>query len=87
VAQLTQRTNQMNAKFAWRRTEAEIQALLASGEAECLTVDVKDRFGKLRVDRRGDLPLGGWRCWWPDTFCWLAGTGARREHRNGGAAR
>jgi FkbH-like protein len=44
VAQLTQRTNQMNASCI-RRTEAEIQALLASGEAECLTVDVKDRFG------------------------------------------
>jgi FkbH-like protein len=44
VAQLTQRTNQMNASCV-RRTEAEIQALLASGEAECLTVHVKDRFG------------------------------------------
>jgi FkbH-like protein len=44
VAQLTQRTNQMNASCV-RRTEAEIQALLASGQAECLTVDVKDRFG------------------------------------------
>jgi FkbH-like protein len=44
VAQLTQRTNQMNASCV-RRSEAEIQALLASGEAECLTVDVKDRFG------------------------------------------
>jgi len=44
VAQLTQRTNQMNTSCI-RRSEAEIQALLASGEAECLTVDVKDRFG------------------------------------------
>ncbi|MGA2271564.1 MAG: HAD-IIIC family phosphatase [Bryobacteraceae bacterium] len=44
VAQLTERTNQMHASCA-RRTEAEIQGLLASGEAECLTVDVKDRFG------------------------------------------
>jgi FkbH-like protein len=44
VAQLTQRTNQMNATCV-RRSEAEIQGLLASGEAECLTVDVKDRFG------------------------------------------
>ena len=44
VAQLTQRTNQMNASCV-RRSEAEIQALLASGRAECLTVDVKDRFG------------------------------------------
>jgi acyl carrier protein len=40
VAQLTQRTNQMNATLV-RRSEAEIQAL----DAECLTVDVKDRFG------------------------------------------
>jgi FkbH-like protein len=43
VAQLTQRTNQMNATLA-RRAEREIQALMANG-AECLTVDVKDRFG------------------------------------------
>jgi FkbH-like protein len=43
VAQLTQRTNQMNATLM-RRTEAEIQALMADG-VECLTVDVKDRFG------------------------------------------
>jgi FkbH-like protein len=43
VAQLTRRTNQMNASCI-RRTEAEIHALLASG-AECLTVSVRDRFG------------------------------------------
>jgi FkbH-like protein len=43
VAQLTRRTNQMNASCV-RRSEAEIQALIASG-AECLTVSVKDRFG------------------------------------------
>jgi FkbH-like protein len=43
VAQLTARTNQMNATLV-RRTEPEIQALLAQG-AECLTVSVKDRFG------------------------------------------
>jgi FkbH-like protein len=43
VAQLTERTNQMNATLA-RRTEPEIHALMADG-AECLTVDVKDRFG------------------------------------------
>jgi acyl carrier protein len=41
VAQLTQRTNQMNATCA-RRTEAEVRAL---DGAECLTVDVNDRFG------------------------------------------
>ncbi|MBZ5625043.1 MAG: HAD-IIIC family phosphatase [Acidobacteriia bacterium] len=41
VAQLTQRTNQMNVTCV-RRTEAEIQAL---GGAACLTVHVEDRFG------------------------------------------
>jgi FkbH-like protein len=41
VAQLTQRTNQMNASSV-RRTEAEILAL---GDGEILTVDVSDRFG------------------------------------------
>jgi FkbH-like protein len=40
VAQLTQRTNQMNASCI-RRTEAEIASL----DAECLTVHVRDRFG------------------------------------------
>jgi FkbH-like protein len=40
VAQLTQRTNQMNATCI-RRTSAEIQRL----SAECLTVHVTDRFG------------------------------------------
>ncbi len=44
VAQLTQRTNQMNFTSV-RRTESEIRELLDSGEAECLTVDVNDRFG------------------------------------------
>ena len=44
VAQLTRRTNQMNASCI-RRSEAEVQALLASGAAECLTVSVRDRFG------------------------------------------
>ena len=41
VAQLTQRTNQMNATCR-RRSEAEIQAL---DGFECLTVEVNDRFG------------------------------------------
>lgn len=40
VAQLTQRTNQMNLTLV-RRTEAEIQSL----DAECLAVAVTDRFG------------------------------------------
>lgn len=44
VAQLTQRTNQMNASPV-RRTESEIQALVSSRELECLTVTVDDRFG------------------------------------------
>ncbi len=40
VAQLTQRTNQMNASCI-RRTESEIASL----DGECLTVHVRDRFG------------------------------------------
>ncbi len=44
VAQLTQRTNQMNFTSI-RRTEADTQTLLHSGAAECLTVEVSDRFG------------------------------------------
>ncbi len=44
VAQLTQRTNQMN--FApVRRSEAEVRALAEPGGGECLTVHVRDRFG------------------------------------------
>ncbi|MCU1275257.1 MAG: FkbH like protein [Bryobacterales bacterium] len=45
VAQLSQRTNQMNFTTI-RRTENEIQNLLRSGGFECLTVDVSDRFGR-----------------------------------------
>ena len=44
VAQLTGRTNQMNFTTL-RRSEAEIRTLVESGEAECLTVHVSDRFG------------------------------------------
>jgi FkbH-like protein len=44
VSQLTQRTNQMNFTSI-RRSESEIQALVRDGLAECLTVDVRDRFG------------------------------------------
>ena len=44
VAQLTQRTNQMNFTTV-RRSESDIQALLESGKAECLAVHVSDRFG------------------------------------------
>jgi FkbH-like protein len=43
AAQLTQRTNQMNATCV-RRTEAELQDVMRQG-AECLTVEVRDRFG------------------------------------------
>ncbi|HXU19286.1 MAG TPA: HAD-IIIC family phosphatase [Verrucomicrobiae bacterium] len=43
VAQLTQRTNQMNFT-AMRRSEAEIRALVEQGW-ECITVDASDRFG------------------------------------------
>ncbi len=44
VSQLTQRTNQMNLTVI-RRSEGEIRTLVESGKAECLTVDVSDRFG------------------------------------------
>jgi FkbH-like protein len=43
VAQLTQRTNQFNFTTI-RRSEPDIRALAAQGY-ECVTVDVKDRFG------------------------------------------
>jgi len=43
IAQLTARTNQMNATLV-RRTAPQVQALLAAG-AECLAVSVQDRFG------------------------------------------
>jgi FkbH-like protein len=44
TAQLTQRTNQFNASTI-RRTEGEIQRLLADGALECRVVEVRDRFG------------------------------------------
>ena len=44
VAQLTERTNQMNFTTV-RRSEAEIRSIINSGGMECLTVDVSDRFG------------------------------------------
>jgi FkbH-like protein len=45
VAQLTQRTNQFNCTTI-RRSEAEIQELCQPGKAECLVVEVRDRFGE-----------------------------------------
>jgi FkbH-like protein len=44
VAQLTERTNQMNFTTI-RRSESRILGLLRSEGYECLTVDVSDRFG------------------------------------------
>jgi FkbH-like protein len=44
VSQLTQRTNQFNASTV-RRDENELQQVLRSPSAECLTVYVSDRFG------------------------------------------
>ncbi len=44
IAQLTQRTNQMNFSTI-RRSELDIRDLLRSGKAECLTVHLSDRFG------------------------------------------
>ena len=64
VAQLTQRTNQMNATLV-RRTEAEIQAL----DAECLTVDVKDRFGSYGLTGVDDFPRREATRWWWTRSC------------------
>lgn len=44
VAQLTQRTNQFNLSTI-RRTEAEIETLIATQKAVCWTIEVADRFG------------------------------------------
>lgn len=44
VSELTLRTNQFNLTTV-RRTEAEIRQLCQPGGAECLAVNVKDRFG------------------------------------------
>ena len=44
TAQLTQRTNQFNFTTI-RRTEQEIQSLVSTGQLQCWTVDVSDRFG------------------------------------------
>jgi amino acid adenylation domain-containing protein/FkbH-like protein len=44
VSQLTQRTNQFNATTV-RRSAAELRQLLEGGRAECLAVEVGDRFG------------------------------------------
>ena len=44
VAQLTQRTNQMNTTLR-RYTQGELAAVLASGDIQAFTVTVSDRFG------------------------------------------
>ena len=44
VAELTQRTNQFNCTTQ-RRSESEIQSLCQKEDAECLTVNLRDRFG------------------------------------------
>jgi FkbH-like protein/FkbM family methyltransferase len=44
VAQLTQRTNQLNFTTI-RRSEAQVQQVIQSGTLECLVVEVSDRFG------------------------------------------
>ncbi len=45
AAQLTQRTNQFNFTTV-RRSESELQGLVARQSVECLTVEVSDRFGE-----------------------------------------
>ena len=76
VAQLTQRTNQMNTSLI-RRTESEIRAM----PEECLTVAVRDRFGDYGLTgvvifraERGSL--------WVDTMlfsCRVLGRGVERR--------
>jgi FkbH-like protein len=44
VAQITQRTNQFNFTTV-RRTENEVEQLCFAGEAECLVIRLRDRFG------------------------------------------
>ena len=80
VAQLTQRTNQMNFTTV-RRSESDIQALLESGKAECLTVHVSDRFGSYGL-AGAILFRGGVEALAIDTFllsCRALGRGV--EHR------
>ncbi len=80
AAQLTHRTNQMNFTTI-RRTEAEIQSLLAAGEAECLVVKVSDRFGSYGLTGLAIFRAGGGALR-VDTFllsCRVLGRGV--EHR------
>jgi FkbH-like protein len=80
VSQLTQRTNQFNLTTI-RRSEPQISQLCQMGEAECLTVRVRDRFGDyglvgvmIFLKQRGTLDV--------DTFllsCRALGRGV--EHR------
>ena len=44
VAQLTQRTNQFNFTSV-RRTDGEVERLCTAGNAECLVIRLRDRFG------------------------------------------
>ena len=80
VAQLTQRTNQMNFTTV-RRSESDIQTLLESGKAECLTVHVSDRFGSYGL-AGATIFRGGLDAVIVDTFllsCRALGRGV--EHR------
>lgn len=80
VAQLTQRTNQFNFTTI-RRTEAEIERLIASGEYECFTVYVSDRFGDYGLTGAVVTKAGGGELA-IDTFllsCRVLGRGV--EHR------
>lgn len=58
AAQLTQRTNQMNASTK-RRTEGEITAWLAKSEREGWVVSVRDRFGDYGVVGLGLIEFAG----------------------------
>ena len=79
VSELTQRTNQFN--FSTRqRSESEIQRLCQGEDAECLTVNLRDRFGDYGLI--GVIIFRAVHCILVDTFllsCRALGKGV--EHR------
>ena len=79
VAELTQRTNQFNFTTQ-RRSESEIHSLCQGEDAECLTVNLRDRFGDYGLI--GAIIFKAVDCILVDTFllsCRALGKGV--EHR------
>ncbi len=66
VAQLTQRTNQFNFTSV-RRTESEVEQLCLSGNAECLVIRLRDRFGDYGLV--GAMIFAGVQAVWMWTTC------------------